>query len=348
MIKLFRSFKAEQIKLWGKNSTLFYIISVVVLSLASCLFCYIIAADGAIELPSVMQSGHAERAFSAPRYTQDEWLSDADVRLSELAGRMEELRVTAGSETGSAQYAAEREYREALYEAAVTKYCVQNNIKPEQPQFWNVLIFCMCTLLPFIGMFAVTAASDIFAGEFSRGTVRSILPRPITRIKQYLAKVTVAIIYSAVLLVIAYFSLLTGCGIFFGAAQGGSYVGVLNGGIYECTWFAHSLGVLLCNFASLAAVIALCAFLGYMTRSRTVSAVFSLAVLFVAFYFGEAFGAFGSPILGATLFATLDLSVPLSQVPYYAVMSFTASAVSVFAHMLIFLIAGYTFFKRDV
>ena len=104
----------------------------------------------------------------------------------------------------------------------------------------------------------------------------------------------------------------------------------------------------MCCYASVFACLALCAFLGNLTRSRAASAIVPLAVLITGLCFGPWIGAANSSIPALTLFCCIDLATPLCGIGNSTVLGFSECAASLGLHMVLFLLGGYAAFRRDV
>lgn len=87
---------------------------------------------------------------------------------------------------------------------AINEYRVENDIPPnEDYSVWG-FVGDMTSLIDLIGMFTIIVAAGIVASEFSWGTIKLLLIRPIKRGKILLAKYFTVLIFGGLLLVTLY------------------------------------------------------------------------------------------------------------------------------------------------
>lgn len=96
-------------------------------------------------------------------------------------------------------------------------------------------------MISFAGLFVITVAAGIVANEFSWGTVKLLVIRPISRFKILLAKYVTVLLFALALLFILFASAgITGLALF-GAGDGSQvHLVYANGSVQEkvfyCTW----------------------------------------------------------------------------------------------------------------
>lgn len=349
MSKFFRAVRTEHKKLWGKRSVLLSLVIVFALG-------FIISGTGA-QLSGWSDSFPAvpsNKILTDVMYDSTSGVSGSDHTeyytsvANNAAERLVEINSAIEFTSGRERYALERERAELLYHGGIARYRVQYGIADEDSRAGRLMIFTVWLLMPLIAVFSVLYASDMFAGEFERGTIRMMLCRPVTRIRQYLAKLLTALLYTA---------LLTGGGLAcsfipaymnYGQDYYRTYIGLLSGSVYQTTWVSHIWAAVVCCFASVAACVTMCAFVGNLTHSRTASAVLPLAVLAIGLFFGPWIGASNSSLPGLTLFCCIDLATPLCYVGNSSVLGFSECAASLGLHTVLFLIGGYASFRSDV
>lgn len=348
MGKLFRSLSAEHQKLWKKRSNCIYFAAVTILTLFVALYVWAVGSDTSAEKISIMSNRYAQSAFSLDSYSEENWGVEMSEDIDHWRTRMTDLSVRLGELEGTrSHYTVSTEIMMLQRKIAVASHMLENNIAPSDTKAYDSAIFCMWLMLPVVGFLSLLACSDLFGGEFERGTIITCLPRPATRIKQYTAKIITSLLYSCALMLVVFIISMLSCGLFIGGTNG-TYIGYTNEKIYQTTLSAHCGEVLLCFMAVLAVAVSLCAALGTLTRSRAASAALPFALLCVALFFGDSLGAVGSPILGSTIFVTLDLAAALCFIPNYSGISFTTCLISVGLHFLVFVISGYHFLKKDI
>lgn len=349
MLKFFRSLRTESKKMWSKRSVILTVVLIFVLA-------FVLSGIGA-RLPrwsDSFPSTPSNRILTDVMYGSEPAVSDSDFtkyysdiankaaeRLVEINGRIE---FTSGRE----HYALARERAELLYYGGIARYRVQYKVTDKDSSAGKLIIFTIWLLMPLIAVFSVLYASDIFAGEFERGTIRLMLCRPVTRIRQYLAKLAAALIYSALLsagsLIIAAVQAFSA----FGDDTNRIYLGLLNGSVYQTAWSNHVIAAAVCCFSSVLCCVTFCAFLGNLTHSRTASAIIPLLFLGVGMCFGPWIGASDSVLPGLSLFCCIDITTPLCGLGSSASLGFSEYAASLGIHIVMFLIGAYASFRNDI
>lgn len=347
MGKLFRAFKAEQRKLLSKSSVIVSIILLFALTLGAAFGVLYLSSETDEEgrLADAFGNIHAENLFSAQ--PEGAWRAFAEQTVEQKGLEIEYLAVELAGASGARKALLERELREATADKAIAEYRLENELTVYDWRGQYALILCLWLLTPLAAVIAVLYASDIFAGEFSRGTIRVIVSRPATRLKLYIAKLMCAGLLATVLLGAVYLAAAIGCGALFGSPQG-VYAGYRNGAVYVAEWSSHLFSVFLCCLAAVLVPTALCAAVGNVTRSRAVSAVVGCLLAVCGMYSGRLTGLFDSSLAGLLLPGCFDLTIPLCGTAYNSGCDLTACAVSVALHLGVFLFAGYAGFRKDI
>lgn len=344
MGKLFRAIKAEQRKLWSKGSILGCFVMVFVLSFVLSFMCSVIRESG-VDVGSVINNIHAEAAFAEPE--SEGWRDKLNERLGKLEEETEEIVLRLTEASGTEKAVLERRMAQITRDKTVARYRLDNNMALWDWSGSYSLILCLWLMVPIAAVITVIYASDIFAGEFVRGTVRVIISRPATRIKLYMAKMLTALLLGVLLMGVAYAAAGIGCGVLM-TPTSGEYVGYINGSAYSSSWGMHVFTVFLCCCGSVAVCVALCAALGNMTRSRGVSGICSAVLAIAGMTVGPAAGFIDSGVIGMALPFCFDLTVPLCATAYGSGCSFLACALSTAIHFLVFSYLGYAAFRRDI
>ena len=349
MIKFFRAVRTEHKKLWCKRSVILSFIAVYVLS-------FILSGTGArlSEWSESFPAAASNTILTDVMYRSGPEVSGSDhigyytAVANSAAERLVEINSGIEFTSGRERYALERERASLLYSGNIARYRVQYGISDEASRAGQLMIFTVWLLMPLIAVFSVLYASDMFAGEFGRGTVRMMLCRPVTRIRQYFAKLFTALLYAALLtgggLLCAYFPARKA----FGDDFYRTYIGLLSGSVYQTSWLNHVYAAAVCCFASVTACVIMCAFIGNLTHSRTASAILPLSVLGFGLCFGPWIGAANSSLPALSLFCCIDLATPLCGVGNSSVLGFSEYAASLGLHVVLFLIGGYAAFRSDV
>ncbi len=343
MGKLLRVLKAEQRKLWSKGSLLGCFVLVFVLSFVLSFACSNIRESG-IDMRDIFDNVHVEAAFAEPK--NEGWRENIAADIEYYGVEIENTAVLISDASGAEKAVLERQMAKMVREQTVAQYRLENNLALWDWRNSYSLILCMWLMIPVVAIVTVIYASDIFAGEFVRGTIRVILSRPATRIKLYIAKLVTALLLGVLLMGIASVAAGIGCGVLLNPTSG-EYVGYINGSAYSSSWGAHIFTVFLCCCASVSVCVALCAALGNMTRSRGISGICTATLAVGGMTAGPVAGLIDSGIAGMALPFCFDLTVPLSAVAYGSGCSFAVCAISVVLHFVTFSYLGYSAFRRD-
>lgn len=344
MGKMLRAFKAEQRKLWSKGNLIWCFVIVFVLSFGLSFLCSAVRY-AELEPEGFFLSDHAANAFT--HTASENWREKTLKEIERLEDDITYNALLLNDATGTRKAALERQMALDVRAMNVAQYRVDNSLPLADWSGNYSLILCLWMMTPFAAVIASVYASDMFAGEFARGTARVIMCRPVTRFKLYTAKLLSAILLGVLFMGTAYAASGIGCGVLMAPASG-KYVGFINGRPYETTWGSHIFSVFLCCCASVAVCVALCAATGCLTRSRGFSAACASVLALGSVMIAPLGGLIGSDIVGVLLPFCYDLTVPLCYVPSSSGCSFIACAVSLGVHFIALCAAGYAGFRRDV
>ncbi|URM34000.1 ABC transporter permease [Cytobacillus firmus] len=236
-----------------------------------------------------------------------------------------------------------------LREIALNEYRIQHDISPnEEYSVWG-FVSDTSQLIEFAGLFTIIIAGGIVANEFSWGTIKLLLIRPIKRVKILGAKYITVILFGLMLLAVLFgYSALLG-GLLFGFPEKVvPYLYYYNGTVEE-----QSMGLHLIAYYGLKSINMLM----LATMAFMISAVFrnsSLAIglsLFLMFMGGQVTRLIAMKYDWAkySLFANTDLLQYFEGVPMVQGMTLGFSIMIIFIYFLLFqVLAFYVFNKRDV
>jgi hypothetical protein len=232
---------------------------------------------------------------------------------------------------------------------AENEYRINHDMEPSKdgnPDFWEVVT--SLSVWSFIALLAVIACTALVAGEFSEGTMKTMIPRPFTRWQILTAKLIVVVLYTLVLTVVAFISALIVSLIFFGSHGIGDNVFLWIGGKIFCVpGLVGSLADFGLNFlTALVYVIftfAICA----MSRSRALATGLSIFLMLGGSFTTELAMNFswGKYIF----FADTNFSYFITKgAPFYGI-TLASALIICAAYCVAFLAAGYVIFmKRDI
>ncbi|ADU26177.1 ABC transporter permease [Ethanoligenens harbinense] len=214
---------------------------------------------------------------------------------------------------------------------AENKYDLKNNIKPATlnsdgtlntkavSNFWGNVFSVGAGSL--VTLFAIIACTALVAGEFSDGTMKTVIPRPFSRWQILTAKLLVSVGYTVLLMVLANLVALASTAIFFGTGGAGDPVLLwLGGSIVPTPGFAAFALVTLLDLLAALVYLFLTFALSAITRSRAFATGLSIFLMFggsftlflaynfnwgkFIFFADTAFSTFirnGAPFYGITL-----------------------------------------------
>ncbi|MBA4538436.1 ABC transporter permease [Bacillus aquiflavi] len=232
---------------------------------------------------------------------------------------------------------------------AINEYRIEHNLSPNEKYTMWGFIEDSAQNIQVIGMFVIIIAAGIVASEFSWGTVKLLLIRPIKRSKILAAKYMTVFIFGAILLAISFlFSAISGALLFGMPEAPVPHLAYMNGEVVE-----QPMGVYLLIYYGLNSIdIIMLATMAFM-----ISAVFrnnSLAIgisLFLLLMGGNLTQLLALKFDWAKyiLFANTRLMDYFNGEPMVEGMTLTFSVVMLAIYFCLFhFLALYIFKKRDV
>lgn len=232
---------------------------------------------------------------------------------------------------------------------AINEYRIKHDIPPtEEYSVWG-FVGDMTPIIDLVGMFTIIIAAGIVASEFSWGTIKLLLIRPIKRGKILVAKYMTVLIFGAMLLTILFvFSAIVGT-IMFGTPETSvPHLVYMNNQVIE-----QPMGVYLFILYGLKSI----GMIMLATMAFMISAAFrnnSLAIglsLFLLLMGGSITELIALKFDWAKyiLFANTDLMQYFDGIPPVEGMTLTFSIIMLIVYFAIFqFVAFYIFKKRDV
>lgn len=372
MGKLFRSLRAENMRLYSGMGSSLAIAAVFIIALAAA---WIIGGSGAEEITAqavnapteyteeITVENEIQQVISdsdiisttdtartiTETHSYDDWRTAYRARFDELTTLNEEYNelIEASSGKERAGYAVKQQ--ECVREAFIINQCLNADKAAGYSEAWNTVYLTLWLMLLPICAFAAAVMASKTAGEFKSGVMGTLYTLPVTRLKQYIAKYLSTALFALLLCASAWtgalFGAMIGCG---GIEYTGEYVKVLGESVTFTSFFGFSIELGLCIFASALVLTAFC--IAISTLSRSQGAAISLTVILCAgaMLFGKALGASGNIIGGLSIVSVLDVSAPLRGIPNYAQASYVVSWLCALGYWLVFMICGYLGMRRDV
>ncbi|KNY30327.1 ABC transporter permease [Pseudobacteroides cellulosolvens] len=230
----------------------------------------------------------------------------------------------------------------------VLEYRLQHNI-PGNAITPLRFVYSCSELMVLIVLFMAIFASNIVANEYSQGTIRQLLVKPIKRWKIFIAKYLSAVLVSMVLTMILFIVSLALGFILFQKNSNSIYdVVLVNGNIVERNMLSHILAVAFSKLFSISIISALAFFISTIVRTTGLAIIASLGIYFAGFVGGIILNKY--PLYKFFITPNLDLHryLPGESLPY-AGATFTFSIVVCIVYLMAFLASGLIVFnKRDV
>lgn len=232
---------------------------------------------------------------------------------------------------------------------AINKYKVEHNIEPESER--NVWTFVRDAeqIISFVGIFVIVVAAGMVSSEFSWGTVKLLLIRPISRTKILLSKYLTVLLFGLLLLFgLFVMSWLAGV-IFFGFPEGGlSHLAYANGEVVERNIVVQLIVEYLLSSIGLLMLATMAFMISAVFRNSNLAIGISLFLMFM--------GETATMLLASKfdwakyiLFANTDLTVYFDGVPPIESMTLIFSIVMLIIYFLAFQVLSFMVFaKRDV
>ncbi|QQK78266.1 ABC transporter permease subunit [Salicibibacter cibarius] len=232
--------------------------------------------------------------------------------------------------------------------AAVCILALIQNYSPTPPaSMWNFAYDNIEVFVAFIIMFAVIIAAGSISGEFSKGTIKLLLIRPINRSKILLSKYVASLMFSFIMLVLSITLSLVVGGMFFGfEAPSQANVTTMDGSTVE-----NVLPHFTSSIAFVSVDILMMVTIGFM-----ISTIFHNSALAIGV---TIFLRFAGPNIVLALqqydwakyilFANLNLRQHIGGVPYLEGLTMTFSVITLIVYFFIFIILTWWIFnKKDV
>ncbi|KIL53380.1 hypothetical protein KP77_03560 [Jeotgalibacillus alimentarius] len=233
---------------------------------------------------------------------------------------------------------------------AINEYALENDIAPNSMNisgtFWSYLENSTF-LLSLIGLFAIIVASGIVASEFSWGTIKLLMIRPIARWKILLSKfITVGAFGLFLVVITAIISVILGL-IFF---DPGSPVRLVfeDGQVVEKSMAAYVVRLYIFNSLDVIMLTTMAFMISAVFRNSSLAIGISLFLLFVG---GTATGFIAAYYDWAkfSLFANTNLSQYEMNMPIVEGMNMQFSIIMLVIYFAVFMTLAFTVFtKRDI
>ncbi|MVO98668.1 ABC transporter permease [Paenibacillus lutrae] len=227
----------------------------------------------------------------------------------------------------------------------LAKEYLAKDISPERSAVWESVSF-MSSLVAVITVFTVVVAADAMSGEFSSGTIKLLLIRPVSRSKIVLSKYIAAFQFTIVMLLILFASALAINFALYGTGGMSPTLLDLNhaGAIVEKNIIIEMLTSYGYKCVELIMIVTLAFMISTLFRSNSLAIGISLCIMFLGNTISMLMSRYEwSKYL---LFSNMDLTRYIHNQPLVEGMTLTFSIMVLAAYFLVFNLLTWTVFRR--
>jgi len=233
-------------------------------------------------------------------------------------------------------------------ELAINEYRIEHDIAPvESRSTWNFMTIA-AEIVSLITLFTIVVGASSVASEFTWGTIKLLLIRPVSRAKILLSKYLATILFALFSLVLLFVvSFLVGS-IFFGIEGSTPHLVYRDGAVHEVHMVSHILGVFGLKSINLIMMSTFAFMISTIFRNSGLAIGLAIFLMFV--------GVNVTALLATKfewakyiLFVNTDLSQYLTGYVLVEGMTMTFSVIMLIIYFVIFnTLTWFVFTKRDV
>lgn len=230
----------------------------------------------------------------------------------------------------------------------INEYRIEHDMQPVNQSVWSFTIDTSF-VISLITLFTIIVGASSVASEFSWGTIKLLLIRPVSRSKILLSKYLSTILFALLCLIILLVaSLLVGSILFGFNGIGQPYLTVIDGEVRERAMLVHVLGQYGLSSINLIMMSTFAFMISTVFRSSALSIGLAIFLMFAGV---SATGVIAMKYDWAKyiLFANTDLSLYLEGMPLIEGMTMTFSIIMLLIYFVVFnALTWFVFNKRDV
>lgn len=238
--------------------------------------------------------------------------------------------------------------QEAVYEEVieVAEYRLANDVPPFEYTTMQQQVIDGYLMLSLVTLFTVIVAAGIVASEFSQGTIKMLLTRPVKRWKILTSKYIAVLLFALLMAALTFVTTAVAAFLFFGFGDGALLV--WNGTeVVERSWIAESLRLFALRFASTWMIGTFAFMLGTVFRSSSLAIGLSIFLMFTGIQ--AAYLLSNYEIVKYYLFTHTDLTQYETGFLITPDITMTFSVIVLIVYFLIFMAISYwTFSRRDI
>jgi len=248
-----------------------------------------------------------------------------------------------------AQEGIPKSFKENLKkEIAINNYRLENNLPPiESRSLWGFMNTSK-SMIMVVTLITIIIAAGSVASEFSWGTIKLLLIRPVSRSKILASKYLGSLSFALALLILLFvFSFIVG-GILYGfEGVEQSYLAYVDGNIVEQSMFFHIISLYGYTAINLLMFVTLAFMISTVFRSSSISIGLAIFLMFTGQQIVSLFSKY--EWVKYTLFANIDLMQYVDGIPIVEGMTMGFSVVVLAVYLIIFITLSWLVFnKRDV
>lgn len=228
---------------------------------------------------------------------------------------------------------------------AINQYRIDHDIPPiENKTLWGFMNSAT-NLTSLVTLFTIVIAAGIVAGEFSWGTIKLLLIRPVSRSKILLSKFMTTLLFALYNLFILFISSFIFGAIFFGfEGKELPYLAFLEGEVVERNMITHILTLYGLNSVDLIMMVTFAFMISTVFRNRSLAVGLSIFLMFT----GQQVVMLLSEYewVKYILFANTNLSQYMNGQPLVEGMTMTFSITVLLVYFILFVTMSWTIFQR--
>ncbi|MGB3261463.1 ABC transporter permease [Paenisporosarcina sp.] len=232
-------------------------------------------------------------------------------------------------------------------ELTITEYRLTENVAPYEFSDREQNLMDSYQLLALVLMFSVIAAASIVASEFSQGTIKMLLSRPVKRWKILTSKYVTSLLYAIALTIIALIANVIAGYIFFDATGTGALLEVRGGEVVEVSYWNRVLALYGLQFIGIMVFTTFAFMIGSVFRTSSLAIGLSIFLMFMGpniVYFLRNY-----EFTKYIMFTHTDLTGYLTGNMFIPGITWPLSAAVLTVYVVLFLVISYwSFTKRDV
>lgn len=230
----------------------------------------------------------------------------------------------------------------------INEYRLENETPPMTKSVWSFTLEAT-PVIALITLFTIIVGASSVASEFSWGTIKLLLIRPVSRTKILLSKYLSTILFALFCLLILFvISLAVGAILFGFDGFAQPYLTVIDGVVVEKTMLAHVLGQYGLSSINLIMMSTFAFMISSIFRSSALSIGLAIFLMFTGVNV-TSFIAMKFDWAKYILFANTDLSLYLEGMPVVEGMTMSFSITMLIIYFVVFnALSWWMFNKRDV